>query len=114
MIPRLELRNGTKPAASRLSHIGCRDPPHDKAVGIRDLNHCIIGSVQVAPDLLSELQAFGASYGRVRQIGAFVVLLKQAVVPEMEIVLHQPLTWIRAFSAHPLTSGEPQISKRAV
>ena len=114
MVPRLELCESPRPPASRLSHIGCRDPPHDKAVGIRDLNHRIIGSVQVAPDLLSELQAFVASCGRVRHIGAFVVLLEPAVVPEMEIVLHQPLTLIRAFSAHPLTSGGPQISKRDV
>jgi hypothetical protein len=114
LVPRLELCEAPRPPASRLSHISCRDPPHDKAVGIRDLNHCIIRSVQVAPDLLSELQAFVASCGKVRHIGAFVVLLKQAVIPEMEIVLHQPLTLIRAFSARLLTLGDPQISKRDV
>jgi hypothetical protein len=92
--PRLELRDAPKPAASRLSHIGSRDPPHDKATGLRDLNHGLIWSVQAAPDLLSELQAFVARSGKVRQIGAFVVRLEQATVPEVEIVLHQSLTLV--------------------
>ena len=98
--PRLELRDAPKPAASRLSHIGGRDPPYDKAIGISDLNHGLIRSVQAAPDLLSKLQAFVARGGRVRQIGAFMVLLEQAAVPEVEIVLHQSLTLIgRSVSA---------------
>jgi hypothetical protein len=98
--PRLELRDASKAAASRLSYIGSRDPPHDKAVGIRDLNHGLIRSVQAAPDLLGELQAFVARGGKVRQIGAFMILLEQAAVPEMEIVLHQSLTLIgRSVSA---------------